>query len=56
MIVLTVPQNPITEDPARGIDAVLKMPFSGFDLTTVGAQRVHERATRPRAAGATPRP
>ncbi len=35
LIVLTVPQNPISEDPARGIDAVLKMPFSGFDLTTL---------------------
>lgn len=35
IIVLTVPQNPVNEDPARGVDAVLKMPFSGFDLTTI---------------------
>lgn len=35
IIVLTVPQNPVSPDPARGIDAVLKMPFSGFDLTTI---------------------
>jgi len=35
IIVLTVPQNPVREDPARGVDAVLKMPFSGFDLTTI---------------------
>ena len=35
VIVLTVPQNPVHEDPEQGIDAVLKMPFSGFDLTTL---------------------
>ena len=29
------PQNPVAEDVERGIDAVLKMPFSGFDLTTM---------------------
>ena len=38
---LTVPQNPVTEDAQRGIDAVLKMPFSGFDLTTM-VRKVHE--------------
>src|SRR5438034_9118250 len=32
IIVLTVPQNPITPDPAKGIHGVLSMPFSGFDL------------------------
>jgi pilus assembly protein CpaE len=32
VIVLTVPQNPVPVDPAKGIDAVLSMPFSGFDL------------------------
>ena len=42
LIILTVPQNPISEDPARGIDAVLKMPFSGFDLTTL-VRKTHER-------------
>jgi len=42
IIVLTVPQNPVTEDPSRGVDAVLKMPFSGFDLTTV-VRKTHER-------------
>jgi pilus assembly protein CpaE len=45
---LTVPQNPVTEDRDRGIDAVLKMPFSGFDLTTlirkVGETRAVESA------------
>ena len=32
---LTVPQNPVSENKERGIDAVLTMPFSGFDLTTI---------------------
>jgi pilus assembly protein CpaE len=44
VIVLTVPQNPVTEDPAAGIDAVLKMPFSGFDLTTM-VRKVHEQSS-----------
>jgi pilus assembly protein CpaE len=48
IIMLTVPQNPITENPERGIDAVLKMPFTGFDLTTlvrnVGETRAVESA------------
>jgi pilus assembly protein CpaE len=43
VIVLTVPQNPVTENPAAGIDAVLKMPFSGFDLTTL-VRKVHEQS------------
>jgi pilus assembly protein CpaE len=43
VIVLTVPQNPIAEDPTAGIDAVLKMPFSGFDLTTM-VRKVHEQS------------
>jgi pilus assembly protein CpaE len=34
VIVLTVPQNPVEPDPARGIHGVLAMPFSGFDLMT----------------------
>lgn len=41
VVMLTVPQNPIQEAPERGIDAVLKMPFSGFDLTTL-IRRCHE--------------
>jgi pilus assembly protein CpaE len=48
IIMLTVPQNPVREDPERGIDAVLKMPFTGFDLTTmirkVGETRALEAA------------
>ena len=48
VIMLTVPQNPVSENSERGIDAVLKMPFTGFDLTTmirkVGEQRAVESA------------
>lgn len=35
LIMLTVPQNPVAEDPERGVDSVLKMPFTGYDLTTM---------------------
>jgi pilus assembly protein CpaE len=41
IIMLTVPQNPVREDVERGVDAVLKMPFTGFDLTTM-IRKVHE--------------
>jgi pilus assembly protein CpaE len=55
VIVLTVPQNPVEVNPAKGIHGVLAMPFSGFDLmnriaqvkkdfaelTTVGSSRVY---------------
>src|SRR5918998_1466911 len=44
IIMLTVPQNPVREDPNRGVDAVLKMPFSGFDLTTQIRRIAEERA------------
>ena len=35
VVMLTVPQNPVIESAERGVDSVLKMPFSGFDLTTI---------------------
>ncbi len=38
VIVLTVPQNPVTADPSKGIHGVLAMPFSGFDLMNRLAQ------------------
>lgn len=38
VIALTVPQNPMQADPARGIHGVLSMPFSGYDLVTLIAQ------------------
>jgi pilus assembly protein CpaE len=44
VIMLTVPQNPVSESSERGIDAVLKMPFTGFDLTTLIRKVGEERA------------
>ncbi len=38
VIMLTVPQQPVTADPARGINGVLTMPFSGYDLISRVAQ------------------
>ncbi len=32
VIMLTVPQQPVTVDPANGVHGVLTMPFSGYDL------------------------
>jgi pilus assembly protein CpaE len=34
VIVLTVPQHPVTASPEEGIDDVLMMPFNGYDLIT----------------------
>ena len=44
LIVVTVPQSPLREDPSRGIDAVLRMPFTGFDLTTLIRKVAGQRA------------
>jgi len=35
VVVVTVPQQPVERDPARGIAAVLTMPFSGFELVNL---------------------
>ena len=32
VVVLTVPQNPVSVDSGKGIDEVLSMPFNGYDL------------------------
>src|SRR4026207_993016 len=60
IIMLTVPQNPINENAERGIDAVLKMPFTGFDLTTmvrkVGETRAVESAGQGPLVGLLSRP
>ena len=45
VIVLTVPQNPVSPDPAAGIHGVLAMPFSGFDLLTRISAVLKEHAT-----------
>ncbi len=49
VVVLTVPQHPLTRDPNRGIDAVLTLPFSGFELVNTMAHVISDRQTR--AAG-----
>jgi pilus assembly protein CpaE len=51
IIVITVPQEPITEDPARGIDAVLRMPLAGFDLTAVVRKIAEERESASTGGG-----
>ena len=51
IIMLTVPQNPVSEDTERGIDAVLKMPFTGFDLTTLVRKVGETRAVESARAG-----
>jgi pilus assembly protein CpaE len=51
VVVLTVPQHPIQPDPARGIAAVLTMPFSGYDLVT-RLQQVRQQAADADQAGA----
>lgn len=43
VVALTVPQTPVGRDPAAGIDAVLSMPFSGFELINV-VVAVHQAA------------
>src|SRR4029079_3076807 len=46
VIVLTVPQNPVSADPDKGIAQVLSMPFNGYDLmsTTTGGHRAESAA------------
>jgi pilus assembly protein CpaE len=43
VIVLTVPQQPVTVDPGNGVHAVLGMPFTGYELVNA-VQRVHQAA------------
>ncbi len=50
VIVLTVPQQPVEPDPAAGVDAVLMMPFSGFDLVN-RVQFVHQASQTQEGAG-----
>jgi pilus assembly protein CpaE len=43
VIVLTVPQQPVAPDPHHGINGVLSMPFTGYELVT-RLQQVHQAA------------
>jgi pilus assembly protein CpaE len=51
VVMLTVPQNPVNESAERGIDSVLKMPFSGFDLTTIVRKTYEQRTVEATRAG-----
>jgi pilus assembly protein CpaE len=51
VIMLTVPQQPLEADPARGIHGVLMMPFSGYDLIT-RVNHVHKEAEAGAGPGA----
>jgi MinD-like ATPase involved in chromosome partitioning or flagellar assembly len=51
VVMVTVPQNPVREDASRGIDAVLQMPFTGFDLTAIVRRTYEERTVQATAAG-----
>jgi pilus assembly protein CpaE len=47
VIVLTVPQNPVSADPDKGIAQVLSMPFNGYELmsTITGVHKAASAAT-----------
>jgi pilus assembly protein CpaE len=47
VIVLTVPQNPVSIDPGKGIDDVMSMPFNGYDLMSkvMGVHKTAAAAT-----------
>jgi pilus assembly protein CpaE len=46
VVVLTVPQHPLARDPERGIDAVLTLPFSGFELVNTFNHVLADRQAR----------
>jgi pilus assembly protein CpaE len=46
VVVLTVPQHPLARDPDRGIDAVLTLPFSGFELVNTLSHVLADRQSR----------
>jgi pilus assembly protein CpaE len=43
VVVLTVPQHPLARDPERGVDAVLTLPFSGFELVNTLSHVLRDR-------------
>jgi pilus assembly protein CpaE len=43
VVVLTVPQHPLARDPERGVDAVLTLPFSGFELVNTLSRVLKDR-------------
>ncbi len=50
VVVLTVPQQPVSPSPEDGIHGVLSMPFTGYELVT-RVQAVHQAATLAESVG-----
>ncbi len=46
VVVLTVPQHPLARDPNRGVDAVLTLPFSAFELVNTFSHVLADRQAR----------
>ncbi len=46
VVVLTVPQHPMARDPGRGIDAVLTLPFTGFEMVNTLSHVLVDRQAR----------
>ncbi|MGA3030832.1 MAG: AAA family ATPase [Candidatus Limnocylindrales bacterium] len=46
IVVLTVPQHPAARDQERGVDAVLILPFSGFELVNTLSRVLTDRQAR----------
>jgi pilus assembly protein CpaE len=46
IVVITVPQRPVSVAPDKGIDAVLSMPFTGYELITLLQNTFQSQRTR----------
>ncbi len=52
IVVITVPQRPVAVAPERGVDAVLSMPFTGYELITLLQKTVEAQRSRDASAAA----
>jgi pilus assembly protein CpaE len=54
-VILTVPQNPVDVDPTQGVDHVLRMPFSGYELINLlqSAIMAHRASSAPELSSRT---
>jgi pilus assembly protein CpaE len=55
IVMLTVPQNPVDVDPSKGVDHVLRMPFSGYELINLlqSAIMAHRASSAPELSSRT---
>jgi pilus assembly protein CpaE len=55
IVMLTVPQNPVDVDPTKGVDHVLRMPFSGYELINLlqSAIMAHRASSAPELSSRT---